>query len=191
MCRWDVYTCTAAIVHTRFHYFLYLRKRIREVSSDELPWRAQANLYLAQCYLDQLLNHLQRRRGGTGEGVGRGRGEDEWQLEGADTLINRVIPTYPPVTPGYNLERRERLEAINVTPQIHVKTEKIPQPTSSPLQQLAETMCCLQRAVVLAGRGRLWVLLQNTCRELWNVINCLVTSLHCLGSEVDSGCEGG
>ena len=162
--------------------------------ADELPWRAQANIYLAQCHLDQLLSHLQRRGGGREEEAVEGGGDDSSTvlLEGADSMINRIIPTYSPVTPGYNLDKNEKSETRNPTPQIRIKLEKISQPPSSLLQRLEEMMCCLQRAMELSRRGRLWVLLQNACRELWNVIDCLVTSLQCLEPVVDPvGCEGG
>ena len=35
-------------------------------------------------------------------------------------------------------------------------------------------MSHLQRAVVLASRGRHWTLLQNAARTLWNTINTLL-----------------
>ena len=77
---------------------------------DELPWRAQANIQLAQCYLDQLLSSLERGSEGEGEGGGGSEREgsllppDKLRLEGAGVIINGVIPTYPPATPGYTLK---------------------------------------------------------------------------------------
>ena len=90
-------------------------------------------------------------------------------------MLGGAIPTYPPVTPGYSHKERE-----NQNPHFQGEPEKTAGPPSAPLtplQQLGELMRCLQCAVVLAHRGRLWVLLQNTCRELWNAINCLITSV--------------
>lgn len=52
------------------------------------------------------------------------------------------------------------------------------QPSGNPMQTLILTdirqlMACHMRAAVLAERGRLWTLLQNVARSLWNAINSL------------------
>ena len=42
------------------------------------------------------------------------------------------------------------------------------------INDLQVIMSHLQRAVVLASRGRHWTLLQNAARALWNTINTLL-----------------
>ena len=126
------------------------RKRVREVSSDELVWRAQSNLILSQCHLHQLLKTL----GAVG---GENHAPDHTPRSTPGVTITGGIPTYPPVTPG--------------CPRDHSGCGNLGK------SQLEEMMRCLQRAVVLAQRGRLWVLLQNTCRCLWNSLHCLLSHL--------------
>ena len=45
------------------------------------------------------------------------------------------------------------------------------------LSDIRHVMDCHVRAAVLAERGRLWTLLQNVARSLWNVISSLVFTL--------------
>ena len=79
---------------------------MREVCRDELPWRAQASIHLAQCYLDLLLERVaggREEKGGGGEKDGRQLPPSYLRLEGAGVVIRGVIPTYLPTTPGYNV----------------------------------------------------------------------------------------
>ena len=92
------------------------RKRLREVCSEELPWRSQANLLLATCCLDRLLGKPSHggsgggSEGGSGEGSGGGRGgENEakpsvqpnrLRFDTAGVIINGVIPVHPDALPG-------------------------------------------------------------------------------------------
>lgn len=161
----DVFLSASVVCMCILCFFRY-RKRIREIASDELPWRSQANIYLTQCHLHQLLkieedrgSHRMSSLGGAGGGM----------IDRAD-----IVPTYPPVTPGYNITHRDRDNNIQDGSLGGLNSPQTPQ---SSLGKLTELMCCIQRAVVLAQRGRLWVLVQNACRCLWNAINALVSSL--------------
>lgn len=117
------------------------------------------------------------------------------RLESAGAIIKGVIPTYPQVIPGYNLQRHHSTSSEAVAEDIDFKSTKLgdknPRTSNtpsavprSPLQQLVAMMNSLQRAVVLSHRGQLWIMVQNACRALWNGINCLVTTL-----QRDSDCE--
>lgn len=89
-----------------------------------------------------------------------------------------------------NTTRKEH-ESRKLNPQVWEKNPRPPSSLStprSPLQQLAEMMHYLQRAVVLAHRGGQWVLLQNACRALWNAVNSLVITLQG-PRDVDSTCK--
>ena len=157
------------------------RKRLRELCSGELVWRSQANLQLAQCHLDHLLTH--RREGEREE---EGRTENYCApLEGDGVIHEGRIPTYLPVIPGSSQGARG---TENQDSQSHDKTPGSPSP---PLRELAEMMSCLQRAVVLASRGRQWIQLQNAFRGLWNAIHTLLASVAGQGdaSYTDSGMD--
>ena len=45
------------------------------------------------------------------------------------------------------------------------------------LSDIRQVMGCYQRAAVLAERGRLWILLQNVARSLWNAVNSLAITV--------------
>ena len=51
------------------------------------------------------------------------------------------------------------------------------------LSDIRTVMTCHVRAAVLAVRGRLWTLLQNVARSLWNAINSLALAVSELGKE--------
>ena len=151
------------------------RKRVREVCSDEVVWRAQANLLLAQCLLNQLLKKFRAEDEKEEEEVeGRGVQTVSHSLR-AGLIMEGDIPTYPPVTPGYSVT----LGGTKPDPLTGEKFTRPPSPglPRCPLEVLRELTRCLQRAVVLAGRGRQWLVLQNSCRCLWNTIHCLVSYL--------------
>lgn len=44
-------------------------------------------------------------------------------------------------------------------------------------------MACYQRAAVLTERGKLWTMLQNVARSLWNAINTLLLAVSRLSRE--------
>ena len=131
---------------------------------DELVWRSQANLLLSQCHLEQLLKTISA-------GQEKAKPMSSQSLR-AGVVTEGDIPTYTPITPGYSGTQ-------NQDP--HTREKFARPPTSplpgSPLGMVAELMRCLQRALVLAQRGRMWVLLQNICRSLWNSIHCLLAFL--------------
>jgi len=52
-----------------------------------------------------------------------------------------------------------------------------------PQAEVCQLLSHLQRAVVLAHRGKNWTLLQNACRVLWNAITSLVDA----SERVDGG----
>ena len=52
-----------------------------------------------------------------------------------------------------------------------------------PQAEVCQLLSHLQRAVVLAHRGKNWTLLQNACRVLWNAITSLVNA----SGRVDGG----
>lgn len=74
---------------------------------DELPWRCQANLVLASCYLNQVLNRL---RSGVGESAEHEEAEEEEEESGAmidglrfdstGMIIEGVVPVFQTVVPG-------------------------------------------------------------------------------------------
>ena len=78
--------------------FFLFSKRLRVVSKEELPWRSQANVLMAGCYLHSLL-------GRAGRGVGCEGGECVIQLpsllfDAAGVLIEGVIPAHKDSIPG-------------------------------------------------------------------------------------------
>ena len=81
-----------------FLLFFLFSKRLRVVSKEELPWRSQANVLMAGCYLHSLL-------GRAGRGVGCEGGEGVIQLpsllfDAAGVLIEGVIPAHKDSIPG-------------------------------------------------------------------------------------------
>ena len=66
------------------------RRRLRLVSSEELPWRAQSNLLLGQCQLDALVKRLSAIAGG------RGCGTPEWlRFDSSAVQIAAAISIHP------------------------------------------------------------------------------------------------
>lgn len=51
------------------------------------------------------------------------------------------------------------------------------------LSDIRTVMACHVRAAVLAVRGRLWTMLQNVARSLWNAINSLALAISELSKE--------
>ena len=144
--------------------------------SDELVWRAQANLLLTQCLLNQLLKKFRAEDEEEEEEEEEGRGVQTVSHSlRAGLIMEGDIPTYPPVTPGYSVT----LGGTKPDPLTGEKFTRPPNPglPRCPLEVVRELMRCLQRAVVLAGRGRQWLVLQNSCRCLWNAIHCLLSFL--------------
>ena len=140
--------------------------------SDELTWRAQANLLLSQCFLEQLLKKLRIEDGEGDEGKGAQIVPHSLRT---GVIMEGDVPTYPPVTPEYP-------GVTGVGKQDPLTGEGFTRPPSpalprSSMEILCEMMRCLQRAVVLGARGMVWGVLQNACRCLWNTIHCLVASL--------------
>lgn len=52
------------------------------------------------------------------------------------------------------------------------------------LENVRQMMACFQRAAVLSERGKLWILLQNTARSLWNAVNSLLLAISRFGREL-------
>ena len=76
-----------------------LRKRLRSVCNEELPWRTQANLALASCYLNQALGRLKAE---CTEGTHQ---EDRLPrnrlgFESTGVIIDGVISSFPEVIAG-------------------------------------------------------------------------------------------
>ena len=72
------------------------RKKLREVCEDELPWRSQANLLLAQCVLHRLLKRIHKLA--PTDNTYQLPPDWAW-LERSGVIMDGVIPTYPPAVP--------------------------------------------------------------------------------------------
>ena len=76
---------------------LYCRKRLRSVCLQELPWRAQANLIQASCYLDQLEKRL------TGLRSEEAHSQPPLTFDAAGVIIDGVLPVYERAVAGQAL----------------------------------------------------------------------------------------
>lgn len=126
------------------------RKRLRLVCAEELPWRAQANLLLAQCQLDCLVKKLSPA---TGE---MQYSTPQWlQLNSLAANISGAIPTDTRLMAGHNVTMET---------------------TSKPSLQMIELntmMNFIARAVV--SNYELFFIAGNVMVMLWpsNIYTCL------------------
>ena len=140
-------------IHPRTH----TRKRLRTVSSEELPWRSQANLLLATCCLDGLLRKLSGGRsgeGGGGEGVesaARTSVQPHWlRLDTTGVIIDGVIPDHPDTLPGQPCKVSAAPEARNGgrRPDADAPPGSAAPPRPLPLQQVRYPKWAIQCRVV-------------------------------------------
>ena len=95
---------------THMHHFspppppppLFLRKRLRSVCTEELPWRAQANLVYASCYLNQVLGRLRSEKSESIEESLQGGKlpRNGLGFESVGLIIDGVIPSFPEAMAG-------------------------------------------------------------------------------------------
>ena len=74
---------------------LHSRKRLRLVCLQELPWRAQANLIQASCYLDQ----LEKRLPGLKSEEAHSR-PPPLTFDAAGVIMDGVLPVYERAVAG-------------------------------------------------------------------------------------------
>lgn len=70
------------------------------VSSEELPWRSQANLLLGTSCLDLLLSRLGGAEGAEQEGEELAVPQEWLRFEAAEVMIEGVIPVHAESLPG-------------------------------------------------------------------------------------------
>ena len=81
------------------------RKRLRALCAEELPWRAQANLLLSNCYLCRVFGQLKALCGGD-EGEGRveqgllARGDHKMRFDSIGIIVEGVVPVFAPAIAG-------------------------------------------------------------------------------------------
>ena len=85
------------------HDIIHRRKRLRAVCVEDMPWRAQANLIQAACFLDTLLGRL------VGHSASDERATDlephlqqphRLTFDAAGVIIDGVVPIHPPAVAG-------------------------------------------------------------------------------------------
>ena len=76
------------------------RKRLRAVCCEDMPWRSQANLIQAVCYLDQLLGRLGNNSETTVDVEPQVHQPSGLTFDVAGVIIDGVLPTHPPAIAG-------------------------------------------------------------------------------------------
>lgn len=143
------------------------RKRLRSVCQLELPWRAQANIIQASCYLEGLVKEIT-----TFSNKPQPR-ECSQTFDTAGVIIDGVVPIYSPALSG-------NLVSSQCDDPVHHKKNFLLQKASdhveklSGLSTLPDIMLAYRHAVTLAHRGSHWLLLQNTVRALLNALSSLL-----------------
>ncbi|GAB1295495.1 Cilia- and flagella-associated protein 54 [Apodemus speciosus] len=121
------------------------RKRFHQILLEELPWRAQMNLYLANAHFHMFLQKLTERT----KAMRLSSSYSSVSFRSCDPSLfslfhsGTVLPTAKVTVDSY----KAMTDALNVS-----KKKKYNQPA----------------AMVLAYRGGYWTLLQNCCRIFWN-----------------------
>eukprot|EP00794_Sanderia_malayensis_P006315 gene6315-7038_t len=189
------------------------RRRLRAVTLEEIPWRAQMNLLMAQCYFDLSNDKLKaviKFYGLNEHEENVNLMEQDWfTLSNCGALIvswagcpmqseSEIEPTVDIGGRSIANEERDgrttnlRIDRISGKGKVVMKgrtsqTDKqsqrnlqddtLAQLTDDPfkiyLNHISNTFLYLTRCMVLACRGKNWVLLQNAARELYNVSNIL------------------
>nr|XP_023395467.1 LOW QUALITY PROTEIN: cilia- and flagella-associated protein 54 [Loxodonta africana] len=138
------------------------RKRFHQIFLEEMPWRSQMNLYLANAHFNLLLLKLGERmkmKFGTSQAMVSFRSFDPnmFSLYNSGT----VLPTGK-----FTIESYKAMLDFLLT----AKKRKANLPTGHMLGVTVSTYhnYILKYLNVLAHRGGYWTLLQNCCRAFWN-----------------------
>ncbi|PFX16137.1 Uncharacterized protein C12orf55-like [Stylophora pistillata] len=171
------------------------RKKLRAVSCEELPWRAQMGILLAGANFDLFLDKVEsgQRLADAGDaknpfyrpsymdpdwfGYGTSgtlivswagasrRASPEPPMGFSGSAIDTPYSEHSPTGSRSHLRERARTGS-KVT---GVTGSEVSTVSKSPMFFLLSALDHLSRAIVLTYRGKYWTMLQNACRALWNM----------------------
>ncbi|XP_043823641.1 cilia- and flagella-associated protein 54 [Dromiciops gliroides] len=170
------------------------RKRLHRLFIEELPWRAQMNVHLANAHFSLFKVKLAERKkikvcNSQNTMSFRSLDPDTFSFYNSGTLLveeNVNAENYKAML-EFLLSSKTRKTNLSDTDEFsfssskvsEVESPKVPVPTESDagkdrmgnlgiLDHFVRTFLHCKRAVVLAHRGGYWTLLQNASRVLWN-----------------------
>uniref|UniRef100_W5NE45 Cilia- and flagella-associated protein 54-like n=1 Tax=Lepisosteus oculatus TaxID=7918 RepID=W5NE45_LEPOC len=197
-----MYVVVLAQYRENGHSFGRRRRRLRQVCSDEWPWRCQLNATLALAHFTLFRRNLEQRQSGNTVSYGQ-LDPVLFSLPHAGTLtelpairmINYCSVEFSPcfcvdVGLGGGESTESEMDSDQDTPRTQMTNEtdsscqslglKAARHSVSQAQlldTLGKTALHFRRAMVLAHRGRHWACLQWVCRTLWDQFTPVICML--------------